>query len=296
VVDKKSASDFYKNQIVKWGSLVKFSHTVFAMPFALAMMVYVFGRVGVSVSQVFWILLCLVSARTGAMALNRLLDRKIDSLNPRTKERELPAGRVTENSVKLLLAVSYGIFILGAGMLGQHTLILALPVLAILSFYSWTKRFTQYSHFVLGLALSLAPGGVWYALVATVELLPILLMVAVLLWVTGFDIIYSCQDEQFDRSQGLFSIPAKIGVARALQLARLVHLVAIMFLLLFGYCADAGLVFYVGWILFSLLILSQHSLISPSDLSRVNEAFFVRNGLGSFLFFLGSLFDLLVRI
>ncbi len=280
-----------KNHIVKWGSLVKFSHTIFAMPFALSMLVFIWARVSVSFAQVFWILVCLISARTGAMALNRLLDRRIDGLNPRTQSRELPAGKVSVVSVVFLLSVSYGAFILGAGMLGPHTLLLAPLVLFILSLYSWTKRFTQFSHFVLGLSLSLAPGGVWYALVGTVDWLPIWLMLGVLFWVAGFDIIYSCQDHKFDQGHGLFSVPAKLGVANSLLIARLVHIIAIIFMAVFGYFAGAGVIFFVGWILFSALVLSQHSLVSADDLSRVNEAFFTRNGLGSFIFFIGSLFD-----
>ncbi len=283
-----------RNQILKWGKLVKFSHTIFAMPFALGMMVVVTSRVDVSLSQVLWILVCLVSARTGAMALNRVIDRKIDSMNPRTKNREVPAGIISVGSVQALLVLSYGIFIYSAAMLGVHTLMLAIPVLAVLSFYSWTKRFTSYSHIFLGLALALAPGGVWYALVGTIEMLPVWLMLGVLFWVAGFDIIYSCQDADFDRAQGLFSIPSRVGIPAALKVSFGMHVVSLILMAIFGVAANLGIIFFCGLGLFGVLVLSQHRLVSPGDLSRVNEAFFVRNGVGSFIFFLGTILDRIV--
>jgi 4-hydroxybenzoate polyprenyltransferase len=264
------------------------------MPFALGMMAVVTSKVDVTLSQVIWILICLVSARTGAMALNRAIDHKIDSMNPRTKNREVPAGVVSVGSVWALLILAYGIFIYSAAMLGVHTLMLAIPVLVILSFYSWTKRFTSYSHIFLGLALALAPGGVWYALVGTVEMLPIWLMLGVLFWVAGFDIIYSCQDAEFDRAQGLFSIPSRVGIPMALRISFGMHLVSILFMILFGLMAQLGIIFFAGVLLFGILVISQHRLVRADDLSRVNEAFFVRNGLGSFIFFLGALFDRII--
>jgi 4-hydroxybenzoate polyprenyltransferase len=261
------------------------------MPFALAMAVVVSGSIEITRDQVLWILVCLISARTGAMAFNRLLDREIDAINPRTKERELPSGRVSIKSVLLLLLFSYGIFIFGSAMLGRHTLLLAVPVLIVLSFYSWTKRFTSYSHLVLGLALALAPGGVWYALVGTVDWLPVWLMLGVLFWVAGFDIIYSCQDEQFDRQQGLRSIPARFGVGRALVLALIAHIISVIFLFSFGVMAGLGSFYYAAVVIFAVIVFSQHKLVSPRDLSKVNEAFFVRNGLASFLYLLGVVLD-----
>lgn len=280
-----------ENQILKWGRLVKFSHTIFAMPFALAMAVVVSGSVEITRDQILWILVCLISARTGAMTFNRLLDREIDAINPRTKERELPSGRVSIKSVILLLLFSYGIFIFGSAMLGRHTLLLAVPVLIVLSVYSWTKRFTSYSHLVLGLALALAPGGVWYALVGTVDWLPVWLMLGVLFWVAGFDIIYSCQDEQFDKQQGLRSIPAQFGVGRALVLAFIAHIISVIFLFSFGVMAGLGCFYYAAVVIFADIVFSQHKLVSPRDLSKVNEAFFVRNGLASFLYLLGVVLD-----
>lgn len=286
-----SFSSQLTEQFSKWGSLVKFSHTVFALPFALAMLVIVSTRETISVFQILLILFCLVLARTGAMAFNRLLDRRIDAINPRTSGRELPQGRISVSSVWVLLFVSYGGFLLCSALLGSHTLVLAPFVIFILSFYSWTKRFTSFSHLVLGLSLAMAPGGVWYALTAEFALLPVWLMAAVLFWVAGFDIIYSCQDADFDRSQGLFSIPAKVGIPQALLISKIFHLFTIIFLTLFGIKAELGALYFVGVILFAGIIISQHLIVSVADLSRVNEAFFVRNGLGSVMYLIAVIMD-----
>lgn len=278
-------------QFSKWGSLVKFSHTIFALPFALAMLVVVSAKVSVSFAQVILILLCLVSARTGAMGFNRLLDRHIDALNPRTSGRELPQGRISVGSVWMLLLLSYGTFLFFSYLLGTHTLILAPLVIAILSFYSWTKRFTPYSHLVLGLSLALAPGGVWYALTAEFAVLPIWLMTAVLFWVAGFDIIYSCQDVDFDRAHKLFSIPVKFGIDKALKVSKFLHFLAILCLLQFGMMAQLGVLYFVGVTVFAGIIISQHLIVSAGNLSRVNEAFFVRNGVGSVVYLISVLLD-----
>jgi len=280
-------------EITKWGKLVKFSHTIFALPFALSMLFVVQRDFPVSMSKITWILICLVSARTGAMTLNRIIDRNIDGLNPRTRNRELPQGIVTLRSVQALLLLSYGIFLGAAAMLGRHTLILAPFVLAILSFYSWTKRWTSWSHLVLGACLAMAPGGVWYALTGIVSVVPLWLMLGVALWVAGFDIIYSCQDMDFDRSQGLFSIPARIGLGRALNLARILHFMAVISIAIFGIYAELGSYFFIGLIVFSAVLFSQHGIVSENNLSRVNEAFFVRNGMGSVVFMIGTLIDCL---
>lgn len=283
-----------KKEILKWGRLVKFSHTIFAMPFALSMFVIVSKIYSVSFFQFFWIVICLISARTGAMAFNRILDRKIDHLNPRTHNRELPQGIVTPLSASLLLLLTYGIFLFAASALGSHAFVLAPVVLLILSFYSWTKRFTSFSHLVLGVCLAMAPGGVWYALTAEFAILPIWLMLAVAFWVAGFDIIYSCQDRDFDVSKGLYSVPAKIGIHKSLTLARSLHTIALLFLVGFGYAANMGVLYFAALFIFAGLIISQHFIVKAEDLSRVNEAFFVRNGLASVIFFVGVLLDRLL--
>ncbi len=291
------ASDIglYRNifkQFCKWAKVVKFSHTIFALPFALSILFIIASKQPITLIQTFWIVVCLVSARTLAMACNRLLDHDIDALNPRTMSRELPSGEVTVVSVKYLFISSALIFIFGAGMLGIHTLILAPFVIAVLCFYSWTKRFTQYSHLVLGICLGMAPGGVWYALVGTIEMTPLWLMLGVVFWVAGFDVIYSCQDVDFDKKQGLFSIPTRVGVVRSLLISKLMHVLSLIFLYQFGQVIGLGSWYMGTIILFGVIVFSQHLIVKADDLSRVNEAFFVRNGIASVIFLLGTLLDL----
>lgn len=274
-----------KQELRHWPSLVKFSHTIFALPFALGMLVYVNSLKAVSFGQIFFIVLALVSARTAAMTFNRLVDRHIDKLNPRTLNRELVSGKVSLLGANLLLVFSSAVFLGSAALLGTHCLVLAPFVLAVLFAYSLTKRFTSSSHLVLGLSLALAPGGVWYATMGTVELRPVILMFGVLLWVAGFDIIYSTQDVEFDRKVGLFSLPSKLGVKRSLRLSTIVHISAIAAFLAFGAYGDLGVGYYWSLLVFSIVLLSQHLIVSADDLSRVNQAFFVRNGIASTLFF-----------
>ena len=272
-----------------YGSLVKFSHTVFALPFALSMLVVVDRAQPVSAWQLVWILIAIVSARTAAMTFNRLVDRDLDALNPRTKDRELPAGKLSVAKVRLLLVFSSALFFGSAYALGTHCLVAAPLVLGILFFYSWSKRFTSLSHVVLGVSLALAPGGVWYALTAQVALLPLLLMAAVILWVAGFDILYSCQDVAFDTGQHLFSLPARIGTTSAVWAARVLHAAAAALLCAFSAAAGFGWPHYLGLAVFAAILFSQHLLISPGNLSRIDTAFFTRNGAASLVYFIAVL-------
>ena len=281
---------------VNYGHLVKFSHSVFALPFALSALVVAARIAPPGWIQVLWIILAVVSARTAAMTFNRIVDRDIDASNPRTQSRELPSGSVPLSRAAVLLCISSVVFLLCAGALGRHCLILAPAVLGLLFFYSLTKRFTSYCHLVLGLCLALAPAGVWYALTASVSLPPVMLMLGVITWVAGFDILYACQDQDFDRQQGLYSIPAELGIGRALQIARALHLATALFLGYFGWLSGLGSVFYVGWTLFCALLASQHFMVSQTDLSRINAAFFTRNGMASFVFFVAVLSDALFAL
>jgi 4-hydroxybenzoate polyprenyltransferase len=283
----------FVKQIKLYASLVRFSHTIFALPFALSMFVVVSRNYLVTLFQLLYIILALVSARTAAMCFNRLVDRKIDALNPRTDSRELPAGKISFKSVLVLLLFSSFIFILSAALLGRHCLILSPLVLIILCGYSYAKRFTSYSHFILGLALACAPGGVWYALTAQFALLPVWMMLGVLFWVAGFDILYSLQDQEFDLKQKLYSIPAKVGSYRAVQYARIAHLIAIIFFTVFGFLAELGVLFWLGLIIFAGLLLNQHKTISPDRLEKIEATFFTRNAWGSVVFFVGVLIDFL---
>lgn len=278
---------FFKTELPLWGSLVKFSHSIFALPFALSMFFIVARSRPVTIQQLLWILLALVGARTAAMGFNRILDRHIDAVNPRTQMREIPANKLSCFHAWKLVIVSSLVFLLSSYLLGAHCLVLSPLVLGFLFFYSYTKRFTKYAHFVLGAALAMAPGGVWYALTAEFAFLPLVLMFAVMFWVAGFDIIYSCQDADFDRANSLFSFPAVLGVKNSLRLSRLLHLGTFGLLIFFGYLNSFGLYYYSSLLLFGLLLWNQHMIVKPSDLSKADAAFFTRNGAASFIFFLG---------
>lgn len=275
-----------------WASLVKISHTVFAMPFALAMFIVVTREYTATLTQLFWIVVALVSARTAAMGYNRYIDRDVDALNPRTAARELPAGVLTEQSVLWLVILSSVVFVSSAFMLGFDCGVIAPFVLLLLLGYSHTKRFTAYAHVVLGATLAMAPGGVWFAIAHSVAMLPVWLMCAVLLWVCGFDIIYSCQDVTFDSARGLHSIPVRLGVARSLLLARWLHLGALALLVIFGIQAGLGLGYFSGLIVFGVVMLSQHCVVSSDDLDQIDMAFFTRNGVASIIYFLGTALDI----
>lgn len=282
-------------QVVNYGRLVKFSHTIFAMPFALSMWIMLSAQNNWEYFSLLWILLALVSARTSAMTFNRLVDCSYDKQNVRTAKRELPTNAVSARAAWILLLLSVAVFFLSAALLGSHCLKLAPFVLLVLLGYSYTKRFTVFSHMVLGLALSLAPGGVWYALTARFDWLPVILMAGVLFWVSGFDILYSCQDFEFDRKLGLFSIPAELGLENAFIISRLFHCLAVVFLVWFGLSASLSAYYFIGLTIFSMILLSQHRLVTPNDLSKINEAFFKRNGLASIIYFLSVAFDVVSR-
>ncbi len=274
---------------------MKFSHTVFALPFAGVMLCVVWRERGICADQVLWILVAMVCARTAAMAYNRWLDRDIDALNPRTSGREIPAGRVAPaQALGLCVGASIG-FLGAARLLGEHCFVLAPVVLAVLLGYSWMKRFSALSHVVLGMALAAAPGGVWYALTGEVAWTPVWLMAAVLFWVAGFDVLYACQDQGFDRAHGLRSIPARLGSDRAFVIARLFHVVSVGFLVLFAARVEFGMLGMVGVVSFAVLLASQYRLIAPGNLERIDMAFFERNGLASVVLFVWVLADVLVR-
>lgn len=279
------------DRIVLWGRVVKFSHTIFAMPFALSMLLIAARDYPLSVAQLAWIVAALVTARTAAMSFNRLVDAEIDERNPRTCSREIPSGQVSRASVLLLLLFSSALFLLSAAMLGTHCLALAPLVLGTMFFYSLTKRFTQYSHFVLGLSLALAPGGVWYALSAEIAWLPVPLMIGILLWVSGFDVLYSCQDTEFDRQHGLRSLPARYGNAAAFRAAKILHALCVPAFAVFGLLAGLGVSYWIGLAAFAIVLASQYRLISADDLSKIDAAFFNRNGLASVLILLAVALD-----
>jgi 4-hydroxybenzoate polyprenyltransferase len=271
--------------------MIKIEHSVFALPFAILSALVAANGIP-SWSTLFWIFVAMISARSCAMAFNRVADSRFDALNPRTKNWALPAGLLTKRFVILFILVSSVIFIYAAFRLNSLAFLLSPLALAILFFYSLTKRFTPLSHWFIGLALGIAPAGAWIAVRGSLEMLPIWLGLAILFWTAGFDLIYSCQDAEFDRNQKLHSIPSRFGVAAALILSRICHVCALLLLGLFGLKAGLGAWYFSGVALVTILLIYEHTLVAPNNLSRVNEAFFTVNGLVSVLLLLFSSLDL----
>jgi 4-hydroxybenzoate polyprenyltransferase len=274
--------------------LVAFEHSIFALPFALQGAWLAAGGMP-RVRTLAWIVVCAVAARTAAMAFNRLADARIDERNPRTADRELPAGRLSRARVAALVLAAAAVFVAGAYALNPLCGRLALPVLGVLLGYSFTKRFTALAHLALGLALALAPLGAWLAVRGDLEGdlgAPLLLAGAALAWVAGFDLIYATQDAEFDRRAGLHSIPARFGIPAALSLSRALHALTVVLLGLLWLRADLARVYLAAIALAAGLLVWEHRLVRPDDLSRVNLAFFTLNGWIGVGLFAGLALDL----
>jgi 4-hydroxybenzoate polyprenyltransferase len=258
---------------------IKIQHTVFALPFAV-MSAFIAAEGMPEAEKMMWIVVCMVGARSAAMAFNRIVDARFDEKNPRTQERALPSGRVDVKSYWLFLIVSSALFIFAAGMLNSLALYLSPVALVIVFFYSLTKRFTAYSHFWLGLAISIAPVGAWVAIREEISLVSLLLGAAVVFWLVGFDILYSCMDMEFDRESNLNSIPQKFGIENALRIAFVSHGLMIVFLFgLLPSVSELGGVYGAGVVIVAGLLIYEHSLVRSDDLSKVNMAFFNVNGI-----------------
>jgi 4-hydroxybenzoate polyprenyltransferase len=271
--------------------MIKIQHTVFALPFAF-MGALLAGRGLPTGRQGFYILLAMVGARSAAMAFNRLVDADFDAQNPRTRDRALPRGLVSRGFTLGFIAASSLLFFFAAARLNTLTLVLSPLALALVLGYSYTKRFTSVSHLVLGAALGCAPVAGWIAVRGDVALTPLVLGLAVALWVAGFDILYSLQDVEFDRCAGLYSLPARLGPERAMALARRLHLVASLGFLLTGWLAELGFLYFVAALAAGLLLWGEHRLLSPHDLSCLNHAFFTLNGAVSLVLGAATLFSL----
>ncbi len=279
--------------VSRYSKLVALPHSVFALPFALASFIFankVNEAEGLASSNIIFLLsmvvLAAIGARTAAMSFNRIVDVDYDSKNPRTVSRELPSGEVSVWGAKVLCLFSSLVFIGAAAAIGMHCLILVLPVLLVIFGYSYTKRFSSLSHLVLGLSLALAPGGAWWAIRPTVEVIPLMLMCAVVFWVAGFDTLYSCQDVDFDKKSGLHSIPARFGVANALKIALAFHCLAFLLFVGVGFLANVDAIYFYGMGVIGLIFVGQHTLISSKDLRLINHAFFTFNGMLSLVYFL----------
>ncbi len=280
----------------KYLSLVRFSHTVFAMPFALVG--YFLGAtnpgLGFSLRTFLLMLACMVFARSAAMAFNRYADVRFDSLNPRTAGREIPSGKISQRNALAFVIASSLLFMAAAAFLNRLTLILSPLALIIILGYSYTKRFTPLCHLVLGLGLSLAPIGAYIAVTGTFALLPLIYSFIVLTWVSGFDIIYALQDDQFDRDAGLYSIPAVMSRKEALAVSVALHAVSFMLVSAAGIIGQSGLIYWAGALIFTGMLTYQHMIVKPDDLSRVNMAFGTTNGVAGVIFGLAVILDILL--
>jgi 4-hydroxybenzoate polyprenyltransferase len=274
--------------------MIKWEHSIFALPFALSGAVLAASGIPTG-HQLLWIVVCMLAARSAAMAFNRLVDATIDAANPRTSARALPAGHLSATFVTSFVVVSCAIFILAAAQLNRLTLWLSPLALAVLLLYSYTKRFTRWSHLVLGFALGIAPAAAWIAVRGSLDARILLLTAAVTFWVAGFDILYACQDFEFDRDAGLHSVPRHLGIPRALWIARCFHLIMLLLLAALIPAFGLGKLAMAGVVAVTLLLLYEHSLVKPNDLSRLNAAFFTMNGVISVVFFLFIAADVLVK-
>jgi 4-hydroxybenzoate polyprenyltransferase len=273
--------------------MIKWEHSVFALPFALcgAML----ASHGLPSSwQLLWIVVAMIAARSAAMAFNRYADAEIDALNPRTNKRAVPAGVLSKQFVGMFVLTASLLFVLAASMLNRLALILSPVALAIIFLYSYTKRFTRWSHLVLGFALGIAPAAAWIAIRGSLDVRILLLTGAVTFWVGGFDVLYACQDCEFDSGFGLHSLPRHYGVASALLLARIMHAIMLAFLIGVVLAFGLGKLAMAGIIAVAALIAYEHSLVSAKDLSRLNAAFFTMNGIISVVLFLFVAADLLL--
>ena len=274
--------------------MIKWEHSIFALPFALCGAMLAAGGLP-SAHQMLWIVVAMVAARSAAMAFNRLADAAIDAANPRTRTRALPAGQLTPAFVTAFVLVSSAIFIAAAALLNRLAFWLSPVALAVLLLYSYTKRFTRWSHLVLGFALGIAPAAAWIAVRGSLDPRILLLTAAVTFWVGGFDVLYACQDFDFDREAGLHSIPRFVGIPAALWIARGFHLTMLALLMGLVWSFGLGKLAIVGVVVVAALLAYEHSLVSSNDLSKLNAAFFTMNGVISVVFFIFIAGDLLTR-
>ncbi len=274
--------------------MIKWEHSIFALPFAMCGAMLAANGLPAG-QQLLWIIVAMVAARSAAMAFNRLADTSIDAANPRTQTRALPAGRLTPAFVVTFVIVSCGVLVFAASHLNHLALMLSPIALAVVLLYSYTKRFTRWSHLFLGLALGIAPSAAWIAVRGSFDPRILLLTAAVTFWVGGFDVLYACQDYEFDRQAGLHSIPRHFGIGRALWIARLFHVLMLVLLLGLVVVFGLGKLAVIGVVVVMLLLAYEHSLVSSTNLSHLNAAFFTMNGVISVVFFVFIAGDLLLR-
>ena len=274
--------------------MIKWEHSIFALPFALCGAMLAAGGIPTA-HQLIWIIVAMVAARSAAMSFNRLADVSIDAENPRTRTRALPAGVLTQNFVRNFVVIASAIFVFAAWQLNRLAFLLSPVALAILLLYSYTKRWTRWSHLVLGFALGIAPAAAWIAVRGSLDPRILLLTAAVTFWVAGFDVLYACQDYDFDQQAGLHSLPRYCGIGNALWIARLFHLSMLFLLAALVWVFGLGILAFIGVAAVLALLAYEHSLVSKDDLSKLNAAFFTMNGIISVIFFVFIALDLIIR-
>lgn len=287
---------YLSNKIANYFSLVKFAHTVFAMPFALIGFTLAVSGTGhqFSLKLLLLVVLCMIFARNAAMGFNRLADREFDSLNPRTDRREIPAGQISTRAAIIFVIANSILFIIASGLINRLTLILSPVALLIILGYSLTKRITFLCHFILGLGLSLAPIGAYIAVTGAFSIIPLIYSMIVLTWVGGFDIIYALQDDEFDRRHNLYSIPSSAGRKKALMISVIVHSITFLLVIAAGLAGRGNILYWTGAVIFTVLLIWQHLLVKPDDLSRITIAFQTTNGVASIVFAFFVILDMVI--
>lgn len=288
-------------RVLNYLSLVKFAHTIFAMPFALIGFFYGLKIINYDLNRPWWLLfilviLCMVFARSAAMAFNRWLDAEYDAKNPRTIIREIPGGIISKKNAMIFVIFNCIAFIITTYFINIMCLVLAPVALFVILFYSYTKRFTPLCHLVLGLGLSLSPIGAYIAVTGQFDLVPVLFSLSVLFWVSGFDIIYALQDEEFDKEHRLHSIPSWLGAERALRVSECLHFLSAASVIVAGFIGHFSWLYWAGVLVFVFFLIYQHTLVKPKDLSKVNKAFFGSNGIASVVFGVFVLLDIFTRL
>jgi len=299
VEDIKASSGI--GSVLNYLSLVKFAHTIFAMPFALIGFFYGLKKINYELDRPWWLLfilviLCMVFARSAAMAFNRWLDAEYDAINPRTVIREIPGRIISKKNAMIFVVFNCVAFLITTYFINQLCFILAPVALFVILFYSYTKRFTPLCHLVLGLGLSLAPIGAYIAVTGQFALVPVLFSLSVLFWVSGFDIIYALQDEAFDKANNLYSIPSLVGTKKALRVSEYLHFLSAAAVIIAGITGGFSFWYWTGVTVFSFFLFYQHTLITPKDLSKVNKAFFSSNGIASVVFGVLVLIDIFLKV
>lgn len=277
------------SKIVTYSRMIKFAHTIFALPFALASVALVHRVSPLDIRTVFWIIMAMVGARSAAMGFNRLADASIDAKNPRTTQREIPAGIISRKESAVFVFLSALLFIVSSAMLSTLCLWLSFPVLLLLLLYSFTKRFTPFTHLVLGFCIGMVPMAVWVAVTGTLSAKIAVLCVALLTYIAGFDILYACQDAEFDCREGLYSLPSALGIKKALLISTCLHCLSVLSLLSLYWLFSLSPLYLIFVGIIAVLFIIEHRLVNPSDLTKVNIAFFHVNSVISILVFIGIL-------